>query len=346
MTSPYEWDKPLKESKDIFESDAQVLVNPVNCVGVMGAGLAKEFRKRYANMYLNYKSACAKGRYRPGWVYIQKVYDGQFVANLATKNHYKDKSQLKWIVEGIRQLREDLDKGKFTSVAIPQIGCGLGGLDWKEVRPLIIAGLKGVRCDIWLDGKVFHRNRDGINHMVERTKDGNAITPKEFKAISDINRIAVNSDFMDELSKDGIAPKIDTSKTIQTCRYCGTPLSTAQVSVSENGKQVGIAVCRDCMEKGLSLLANENARVKVEKELEEEKARLSFGRRDWRNEPMTDKQKKLIREAEKGWEEFQGKTRGEACDYIKRFLEQDKRRKWDEHCEAEAMFINEWGEQR
>ena len=170
--SPYDWDKELKPEKDIFLSGAQVLVNPVNCVGAMGKGLAKEFKKRYPSMFIGYKQDCNLGIYKPGYCYLSHQADNQWIANIPTKQDWRDPSKKEWVVQGIKNLVQDMAKSggwyrtqRLTSVAIPRIGCGLGGLDWNEIRPLIIQELKGCYFDVWLDGEIFLRDKNGINQM-------------------------------------------------------------------------------------------------------------------------------------------------------------------------------------
>ena len=170
--SPYAWNKELKPEKDIFLSGAQVLVNPVNCVGAMGKGLAKEFKNRYPTMFIGYHQDCKQGIYKPGYCFLSHQKDNQWIANIATKQDWRDPSQKDWVIQGIKNLVHDItmSQGRYRtqalrSVAIPRIGCGLGGLDWNEMRPLIIQELKGCRFDVWLDGEVFLRNKNGINEM-------------------------------------------------------------------------------------------------------------------------------------------------------------------------------------
>ena len=117
---------------DIFNSTANLLVNPVNSVGIMGAGLARQFKNRYPVMFKDYKEDCKKGLYVGGSC---KIY-GE-VACLATKQHWKDPSQLRYITDGLRRLWLQMYGKKITSVAIPRLGCGLGGLDWDDVKQLI-----------------------------------------------------------------------------------------------------------------------------------------------------------------------------------------------------------------
>lgn len=121
-------------SGDLFTSGADVLVNAVNCVGVSGAGLAKEFASRFPITTLWYEDDCRQGYYRPG---VVKVYSQKHVhlAYVATKNHWKDPSQLEWIAAGLLNLRMAVSNlpGKPTTIALPALGCGLGGLRFSDV---------------------------------------------------------------------------------------------------------------------------------------------------------------------------------------------------------------------
>lgn len=121
---------------DIFEIDAEVLVNPVNCVGVMGAGLAKEFKARFPGHYEFYKENCDDGAVSIGQL-GGGVYNDKHIVYLPTKLHWKDPSKLEYIEEALKSLKRHIINFKHSSVAIPALGCGLGGLDWKDVKQLI-----------------------------------------------------------------------------------------------------------------------------------------------------------------------------------------------------------------
>ena len=125
---------------NIFNSEAEALVNPVNCVGVMGKGLALQFSNEYPRESLKYKRWCKNGNmttYRPYWVKTDNSNHPFWIAHFATKYHWRDKSKLEDIEEGLNQLRADMLEFKILSVAIPPLGCGLGGLNWADVKPLI-----------------------------------------------------------------------------------------------------------------------------------------------------------------------------------------------------------------
>ena len=123
----------------IFETDAEAIVNPVNCVGVSGAGLAKEFARRYPENDRLYRLACKEGRVLPGRGVITATgLDGPaYIVNFPTKRHWRDRSRLEDIEMGLRNLHRELLRRQIGSIALPALGAGLGGLSWHEVRELI-----------------------------------------------------------------------------------------------------------------------------------------------------------------------------------------------------------------
>lgn len=136
--------------KNIFDSPAEALVNPVNCVGVMGTGLAHQFAKRYPKMYLEYRKACVSGELKPGKIHVYQGPDYRYILNFPTKTHWREKSKLEYIEQGLEELENVLSDYLIYSVAIPALGCGLGGLDWEEVGPLLENFKpKGARVEIF-----------------------------------------------------------------------------------------------------------------------------------------------------------------------------------------------------
>jgi O-acetyl-ADP-ribose deacetylase (regulator of RNase III) len=135
---------------DLFAQDADALVNTVNCVGVMGKGVALEFKRRWPNNYAAYRLACQRKSLRPGILHIFQVADllsnddPKFIINFPTKDHWRSKSQLSYIEDGLDALVETLTQKCIGSIAMPPLGCGNGGLDWRDVKPLIEQKLRGV----------------------------------------------------------------------------------------------------------------------------------------------------------------------------------------------------------
>lgn len=121
---------------NIFQADAQALVNPVNCVGVMGAGLAKAFRDRFPENYHAYRDACASSALRIGQPFCF-LEQGLLIINFPTKRHWKNESRLADIDMGLGALVRIIHAAQIQSIALPALGCGLGGLDWPPVLALI-----------------------------------------------------------------------------------------------------------------------------------------------------------------------------------------------------------------
>ena len=126
---------------NMFDTKYDAYINPVNCKGVMGKGLALEFKKRYPMNFILYKDICDQGKLKPGYVYwTRDITTNTIIINFVTKDHWKDPSRIEWIEEGCRNLKDYWlsDQNIIESVAIPKLGCGLGGLKWSDVRPILI----------------------------------------------------------------------------------------------------------------------------------------------------------------------------------------------------------------
>jgi len=122
---------------NLFTSNAQVLTNTVNCVGVMGKGVALEFKTRYPELFADYQARCASGAVLVGQPYLWED-DRVQVLNFPTKQHWRNPSQLDWIEAGLKHLANHYTDLGIQSLAMPPLGCGNGGLSWSEVKPLII----------------------------------------------------------------------------------------------------------------------------------------------------------------------------------------------------------------
>lgn len=136
-------------SGNIFDSSAQVLTNPVNCVGVMGAGLALHFKDQYPEMFSDYRQKCLNKQVLPGVPYLWE----NRILNFPTKRHWRAYSRLDDIDSGLKYLSENYYLMGIKSVAIPSLGCGHGGLKWEVVKPLIehhIAGLPYLTVYIYI----------------------------------------------------------------------------------------------------------------------------------------------------------------------------------------------------
>ena len=140
---------------NIFDAKTEALVNTVNCVGVMGRGIALEFRKAFADNYKAYQKVCDRGELLPGQVFVfeaNRLGGPRYIINFATKDHWRAKSRIDDIRHGLNRLVEEVRHRGISSIAIPPLGCGLGGLDWRQVRPLIeeaFAALPEVRVLVY-----------------------------------------------------------------------------------------------------------------------------------------------------------------------------------------------------
>ncbi len=127
---------------DLLQSEADALVNTVNCVGVMGRGIALQFKKQFPDNFKVYKKACDKGEVQPGRMFIVKCHEllgPRYIINFPTKRHWKGKSRVEDIDKGLRSLKEEISQLGIRSIAIPPLGSGLGGLNWQDVRTRIDA---------------------------------------------------------------------------------------------------------------------------------------------------------------------------------------------------------------
>ncbi len=134
---------------DIFKSPAQVIVNTVNTVGVMGKGVALAFKERYPNMFEQYKKVCEKHLLTIGKLML--VYEADYWLLLfPTKESWRSPSKIEYIEKGlIKFVQTYADKG-ITSVAFPKLGCGNGGLDWSEVKPVMERYLEKLPIDVYV----------------------------------------------------------------------------------------------------------------------------------------------------------------------------------------------------
>lgn len=133
----------IKETKgNLFNSKSEVLVNAVNCVGVMGKGIALQFKQKFPAEYFKaYKTACQNGELAIGKVQVYELKNTQtnprYIINFPTKNHWRELSKIEYIESGLQSLTEAVEQYEIKSIAMPALGCGLGGLDWNDVKPLI-----------------------------------------------------------------------------------------------------------------------------------------------------------------------------------------------------------------
>jgi O-acetyl-ADP-ribose deacetylase (regulator of RNase III) len=136
---------------NLLDADVKALVNTVNTVGVMGKGLAFQFKRRFPSNYEVYAGACRRGEVQVGRMLVVETVRHtapRFIINFPTKKHWRDPSRLEYVHAGLIALVSEVRTRGIQSIAIPPLGCGNGGLAWSEVRPLIdraVIELPGVR---------------------------------------------------------------------------------------------------------------------------------------------------------------------------------------------------------
>lgn len=131
-------------SGDILKDDSEAIVNTVNCVGIMGRGIALQFKNAWPENFKAYEAACLRQEVQPGRMFIFEtghLTNPRYIINFPTKRHWRGKSRMQDIDAGLHALVNELRQRGITSVAIPPLGSGLGGLEWEEVRPRIEAAL-------------------------------------------------------------------------------------------------------------------------------------------------------------------------------------------------------------
>ena len=129
---------------NLLQADTEAVVNAVNTVGVMGKGIALAFKQTYPANFAEYEAACKAQQVRSGCIFVteNRLPDGpRWIINFPTKRHWRQPSRLEWIEEGLADLRRVILDRQIRSIAIPPLGCGLGGLDWEQVRPAIADAL-------------------------------------------------------------------------------------------------------------------------------------------------------------------------------------------------------------
>ena len=125
---------------NLLEEDVQALVNTVNCVGVMGKGIALQFKQAFPENFRQYAKACRAGEVQPGRMFIvstNNLFNPRYIINFPTKRHWRNKSKIEDIEAGLQDLILQVKQLEIKSIAIPPLGCGNGGLDWEQVKPAI-----------------------------------------------------------------------------------------------------------------------------------------------------------------------------------------------------------------
>jgi O-acetyl-ADP-ribose deacetylase (regulator of RNase III) len=158
---------------NIFESDAEALVNTVNTVGVMGKGLALQFKERFPANYKFYVAACKNEEVKIGKMFItptNSFMNPKWIINFPTKKHWMNNSRYEFIEAGLDDLVTQIEKLNIQSIAIPPLGAGQGGLNWDKVKELIQLKLGHLNIEITVFEPVNFVNLNLINAITNLTK--------------------------------------------------------------------------------------------------------------------------------------------------------------------------------
>ncbi|HEY3448104.1 MAG TPA: macro domain-containing protein [Myxococcales bacterium] len=124
---------------NLLEAEVDALVNTVNAEGVMGKGIALQFKKAFPDNFSSYERACKAGEVVPGRMHVvRRIASPRFIINFPTKKHWRNPSKLEYVRDGLKDLVTQVRQLGIRSIAIPPLGCGNGGLDWTDVKPLIL----------------------------------------------------------------------------------------------------------------------------------------------------------------------------------------------------------------
>ena len=173
---------------DILRADSEALVNTVNCVGVMGRGIALQFKKAFPDNFKAYAAACQRGDVQPGRMFFfetEGLSNPRFIINFPTKRHWRGKSRIEDIASGLDSLATEVRRRHIHSLAIPPLGSGLGGLYWHQVRALIeekLADLKDV------DVLVFEPGEGARDALVNRSTSVPRMTAGRAALVGLMNR--------------------------------------------------------------------------------------------------------------------------------------------------------------
>jgi O-acetyl-ADP-ribose deacetylase (regulator of RNase III) len=169
-------------------SNCQTIVNTVNTVGVMGKGLAAAFKERYPEMFDEYKKVCLSGKLKPGSFWLWKGPE-QWVLNFSTKKHWRNPAKLEYIRDGLAEFRSSYEGLGVREIAFPRLGCGNGGLNWADVRPLMVDSLGDLPINIYIHD--FEKPIGLPEHELPLMK---AIEPTNFTSFcNDLDRVIQKS---------------------------------------------------------------------------------------------------------------------------------------------------------
>jgi O-acetyl-ADP-ribose deacetylase (regulator of RNase III) len=199
---------------DILKDEAEALVNTVNTVGVMGKGIALQFKRQFPRNFDAYLKACKTGEVEPGKVFVWhtgRLGNPKYIINFPTKRHWKGKSHIDDIEAGLRDLQRVIAELRIQSIAVPPLGCGNGGLQWSAVRPIIhryLGAIDGVKVTVY----------EPSGSPAPATMPANPKTPR-----MTIHRAAMLASFSRYLQPGFSLGRLEAQKLIYFLQAAGAP---------------------------------------------------------------------------------------------------------------------------
>lgn len=228
------------KSGDILADDAEALVNTVNCVGVMGRGIASQFKTAHPANFKAYEAACRRGEVQPGRMFVfdtKQLTHPRYIINFPTKRHWRGKSRLEDIEAGLAALVGEIKRRQIRSIAIPPLGSGLGGLDWADVRARIEQAL-GSLTNVHIT--VYEPNGAPDSSTITRAGEVPAMTPGRAALVGLIERYLAG--WMDPM-----VTLLEVHKLMYFMQEAGEPLRLRYVAApygpyAENLRHVLLAI--------------------------------------------------------------------------------------------------------
>jgi O-acetyl-ADP-ribose deacetylase (regulator of RNase III) len=205
-------------SGDILKDEADAIVNTVNCVGVMGRGIALQFKNAWPKNFKAYEAACARKELQPGRMFIfetGQLTTPRYIVNFPTKRHWRGNSRIEDIESGLVALASDIKSRGIRSIAIPPLGAGLGGLDWDDVRPLIEKHLSPL-ADVTV--RIYEPNGAPQADKMQHSREVPKMTPGRAALVELVNR------YMKGLLDPTIS-LLEVHKLMYFMQMAGEPLS-------------------------------------------------------------------------------------------------------------------------
>lgn len=206
---------------DLLAADAEALVNTVNCVGVMGKGIALQFKKAFPDNFKDYSIACERKEVRPGQMFVFDTgrLDGKpkYIINFPTKRHWRARSRLSDVESGLTALADQIRRREICSVAMPALGCGHGGLEWEKVRSLIERELGELSDDVRI--VVFEPEGTPDNRTMNRSIEAPEMTPGRAALVMLMDRYLSG-----QPGKAGTLPESKVHELMYFLQVAGEPL--------------------------------------------------------------------------------------------------------------------------